>query len=417
MDKFNDSCHYNYTKNNKSYCLTTFGETLLTKILPSEIRDLNVKLPPHFYQFFDILTEFKKFYPQSDSLQTTKDVQEYLQLRDIPGTASKYFSQYEAKTLVRIINKMVRDSAKMVSPKLLDPNFTVLNNNVDNNTVKRAQYKKWSAYIKGKSPEDFVTLKDAWYIRVRNVPEDARENEIVEFFNGFRISHENICFLYSSEGFFTGEAHIKFITESDWKESFQLSMSEFTPARFVEILDSTKEDWNRAYNSQFPENKDNSESGEVQNTIIIERGGILKLSNLPLNFIETDISAMFCGFKLKPDGIKRSIISGKPSGEAFVLFEGVEDAIKAVGLIKDSFIANNKMNLEVRQASNVEYEQFICHNFINSGPSGRERLPAMNYEKRVLSLLATGFPVDFTVEEIQEFFKDYKLSEDSCSIK
>jgi len=86
-------------------------------------------------------------------------------------------------------------------------------------------------------------------------------------------------------------------------------------------------------------------------------------------------------------------------------------------LIKESFIANNKMNLEVRQASNVEYEQFICHNFINSGPSGRERLPAMNYEKRVLSLLATGFPVDFTVEEIQEFFKDYKLSEDSCSIK
>jgi len=294
--------------------------------LPSEIRDLNVKLPPHFYQFFDILTEFKKFYPQSDSLQTTKDVQEYLQLRDIPGTASKYFSQYEAKTLVRIINKMVRDSAKMVSPKLLDPNFTVLNNNVDNNTVKRAQYKKWSAYIRGKSPEDFVTLKDAWYIRVRNVPEDARENEIVEFFNGFRISSENICFLYSSEGFFTGEAHIKFITESDWKESFQLSMSEFIPARFVEVLDSTKEDWNRAYNSQFPENKDNSESGQVQNTIIIERGGILKLSNLPLNFIETDISAMFCGFKLKPDGIKRSIISGKPSGEAFVLFEGVEDA-------------------------------------------------------------------------------------------
>ena len=54
LDKFNDNCHYNYTKNNKSYCLASLGDVLLTKILPVEIKDINVKLPPHFYQFFDI---------------------------------------------------------------------------------------------------------------------------------------------------------------------------------------------------------------------------------------------------------------------------------------------------------------------------------------------------------------------------
>lgn len=32
LDKFNDLCHINYTKNNKSYCITTFGDILLTKI-------------------------------------------------------------------------------------------------------------------------------------------------------------------------------------------------------------------------------------------------------------------------------------------------------------------------------------------------------------------------------------------------
>lgn len=52
-------------------------------------------------------------------------------------------------------------------------------------------------------------------------------------------------------------------------------------------------------------------------------------------------------------------------------------------MTKESFIVNNKLNLEVRAATNVEYEQFILHNFINSGPSGRERLPPLEYEKRV----------------------------------
>lgn len=150
---------------------------------------------------------------------------------------------------------------------------------------------------------------------------------MVNFFHGFRIFNENICFLYSSEGFFAGEAHIKMTTEQDWKEAFQLSMSEFTPGRFVEILDSNEQDWKRAYNSQFP-NNETSVNKNDGNQMCIERG-ILRVNNLPYTFIETDISGIFSGFKLKQDGIKRSIISGKPSGEAFVLFETKEEADKA----------------------------------------------------------------------------------------
>ena len=408
LDKFNDNCHYNYTKNNKSYCVTTFGDLLLTKILPLEIKDMNVKLPPHFYQFFDILTEFKKIYPQTESLKSVKDIQDYLQLRDLPSAGKIYTSQIEAKTLVRIINKMVRDSAKLISPKLLDQQFLIINNTVDNPTIKKAQYKKWSAYIRGKSPEPFKTRKSEFYIRMRNVPDDAREPEIFEFFNGFRIRLENICFLYSNEGFFTGEAHVRLLTDSDWKESFQLSMSEFN-GRFVEVLDSTKEDWSRAHRSQFPESREEGKAREM----VIERGGILKLVGLPLTFIEADISAMFSGFTLKPDGIKRSIISGKPSGEAFVLLDTEEDAQRALEVTQENW---NGRTWDVRVASVTEYEQFMAHNFINSGPTGRERLPALPYEKRVLSLVATGFPCDYTLEEIKEFFKDYKIAENGLTL-
>jgi len=188
---------------------------------------------------------------------------------------------------------MVKDSVKLISPKLLDQAFNIINNATDNNPAKKAQYKKWSAYIRGKAPEEFKQIKiKGHFLRVRNIPDDARENEVANFFHGFRLNNESICFLYSNEGFFTGEAHIKMITEQDWKEAFQLSMSQFIPGKFVEILDSTEQDWKRAYNSQFPEKKEDTITPDV----VIDRG-ILKLNNVPLTFIETDISGIFSGFK------------------------------------------------------------------------------------------------------------------------
>ena len=141
---------------------SNIGQQLLTQILPVEIKDLNVKLPPHFYQFFDILTEFKKVYPQTDSVKSIKNIQDYLQLRDIPVAPEgpkQYPCMHEATNLVRIINKMVKDSVKLISPFNLDQSFKVINNNStveSTNPSKRATYKKWSAYIKGKSPEDFI---------------------------------------------------------------------------------------------------------------------------------------------------------------------------------------------------------------------------------------------------------------------
>ena len=191
------------------------------------------------------------------------------------------------------------------------------------------------------------------------------------------------------------------MSETDWKECFSLHLGVFND-RFVEIIDSTDQDYLRAYNSQFPEKREDRKSE-------LERGGILKLTGVPLIFIEADIKAMFSGFQLKAEGIKRSIISGKPSGEAFVLLETEEEAQRALKLNNEKWAVKP---WTLRQASAAEYEQFMSHNFINSGPSARERLPGLPYEKRKSSLLGTGFPMDYTEEELKEFFKDYKVTED-----
>lgn len=66
---------------------------------------------------------------------------------------------------------MVKDSVKLVSPKLLDQNFNVISNSDEKTVAKKATYKKWSAYIRGKAPEEFrKNAKNGYYLRVRNVP-------------------------------------------------------------------------------------------------------------------------------------------------------------------------------------------------------------------------------------------------------
>ena len=56
---------------NKSFCLVTCGDNVLTQYLPNEVRNLGIKLPSQYFKYFDIRSEFKKFYYQADAVRTS----------------------------------------------------------------------------------------------------------------------------------------------------------------------------------------------------------------------------------------------------------------------------------------------------------------------------------------------------------
>ena len=114
LKSFIETCYFNYSSKNKSFCLVTFGDMLLTKIIPFEIRDLNIKLSPSFFQYFDILYEFKRFYPQTTSIQTIPEMLQYLHLREFP---IPNLCQRETRSMIRIMNKLARDNHHFVAPR------------------------------------------------------------------------------------------------------------------------------------------------------------------------------------------------------------------------------------------------------------------------------------------------------------
>ena len=236
-----DTCFYNYTSKNKSFCLMTFGDLLLTKILPYEIRDLNIKLPQYFFQYFDILYEFKRFYPQTNQVQTISDMLQYLQLREMP---IPNLCQVETKSMIRIMNKLAKDNHHFVAPRLLNQRHEPINKVREIAASRKQTYKRWSAYIRGRSPEPFKNATREYVVRVRGLPYESRELEIIAFFRAIRIVEKNIAFLFNIDGKFTGEVFIRLMNLMDYREALSYHLGEFHK-KVIEVYESTLEDWHK----------------------------------------------------------------------------------------------------------------------------------------------------------------------------
>jgi len=405
LKNFIDTCFFNYTSKNKSFCLVTFGDQLLTKILPLEIRDLNIKLPQYFFQYFDILYEFKRFYPHTENVQTIPDMLLYLQLREFP---IPNLCQRETRSMIRIMNKLARDSHHFVSPRMLNPRHELINKVKEIAASRKQVYKKWSAYIRGRSPEPFKNANREYVIRVRGLPYDSRELEIINFFKNIRIIEKNIAFLYNYDGKFTGEVFIKLMNIMDYKEAMSYHLGEFYK-KVIEVYESGIEDWNKAYESKNPEKRETVYMNREDLINLSNKNGFVHVSGLSPKATEKDIIGFFSNLKVLNKDIKRSIVSGKPSEEAFIVFADDASAEKACKL-SGEYLAG-KM-LKIVKKDKAALEDFLNHNFISHNPFiSRENIPPIPLEKRKTTLIMTGLPQDITREEILMIFRNNNIIE------
>jgi RNA recognition motif-containing protein/inhibitor of KinA sporulation pathway (predicted exonuclease) len=406
IKKFIDSCFYNYTSKNKSFCLVTFGDLLMTKILPYETRDLNIKLPQYFLQYFDILYEFKRFYPQTNHVQTIGDMLHYLQLREMP---IPNLCQVETKSMIRIMNKLARDNHHFVAPRLLNQRHEPINKVREVAGSRKQTYKRWSAYIRGRSPEPFKNPNREYVIRVRGLPYESRELEIISFFKGIRIMEKNIAFLYNLDGKFTGEVFIKLMNIMDYKEALSYHMGDFHH-KIIEVYESNLEDWNKALESKNPEKRDTIFSMNREEILTLtNKNGYIHVTGLSSKVTEKDILGFFSNQNVANQGIKRSIISGKPSDEAYIVLVDEQSADQACKL-SGEFLAGKVLKITKKDKSSLE--DFLSRNFINHNPfMSRENIPPISLEKRKTTLIMTGLPMDITREEILTIFRNFNVIE------
>lgn len=403
LKKFIDSCFYNYASKNRSFCLVTFGDMLLTKILPFETRDLNIKLPQYFLQYFDILYEFRRFYPQTNHVQTIGDMLQYLQLREIP---IPNLCQVETKSMIRIMNKLARDNHHFVAPRLLNQRHEPINKVREVAGSRKQTYKRWSAYIRGRSPEPFKNPTREYVIRVRGLPYESRELEIISFFKGIRIVEKNIAFLYNLDGKFTGEVFIRLMNTMDYREALSYHLGEFHH-KVIEVYESATEDWNKAFDSKNPEKRDTVYMNREEISALTSKNGYVQVSGLSSKATEKDIMGFFSNQHVASKGIKRSIISGKPSDEAYIVFNEEKSADQACKLSGESLAGKV---LKIVQKDKSSLEDFMNRNFISHNPfMSRENIPPIPLDKRKTTLIMTGLPMDITRDEILTIFRNCNI--------
>lgn len=426
IQKFNDFLYLSFTRNNMIFCLVTFGDELLTKILPNEAKENKIKLAYHFHQYFEIKSEFAKF-SNNQNVTSLKNMLLYLGLKEVPAET---VCQNDCKTLVRIINMLTRSNHLFHSPKIINSQYKVITDkesNANKNVVKVPADKqsKYTNYIKFKAPEPYRAPYQKFYLRLRGLPYSAREPEVLEFFRGIRLAADDIQFQYDSDGKFTGECYLRLHNDMDFREAMSYHLGQMG-SRYIEIFESNGAEFEKVRLSQFPEKRENYSSMRMDPSfthnssinsgfhlnspiVLSEDVGIVRMRGLPYSCTEDDIVNFFKGLHIAKNGIKRAVMGGRPSGEAYVVFETRQDAVNALNLNMEKI---GTRFIELFSSSAREFQNHLIKNFMSSTPNySKEQVPALSHDKRKSTLICFGLPFTVTKEQIIEFFTEFQLNE------
>lgn len=425
IQKFNDFLYLSFTRNNMSFCLVTYGDDLLTNILPNEAKENKIKLAYHFHQYFDIKTEFSKF-SNNPNVVTLKNMLLYLGLKEVPADT---VCQNDCKTLVRIINMLTRSNHIFHTPKIINSQYKVISDKEITrpaipSKVPAEKQAKYNNFIKFKAPDPSRPPFQKFYLRLRGLPYSAREPEVMEFFRGIRLTADDIQFQYDSDGKFTGESYVRVHNDMDFKEAISYNLSQMGN-RYIEIFESNGAEFEKVRLSQFPDKREALQAMRMDPTLLqppipvqqihtpqillTEEVGIVRMRGLPYSCTEEDISNFFKGLRIAKNGIKRAVVGGRPSGEAYVVFENRQDAVDALNLNMEKI---GTRFIELFSSSAREFENYLMNNFMNNVPNyAKDQVPSLPYDKRKSTLMCFGLPFTVTREQIIEFFSGFQINE------
>ena len=126
----------------------------------------------------------------------------------------------------------------------------------------------------------------------------------------------------------------------------------------------------KASDSKLPEKRDSVYVHREELANLSPNCAYVHLSGLSSKVTEKDIMGFFAYQRIIPKGIKRAVVSGKPSDEAFIIFVDDQSANQACKLAGE-YLAG-KM-LKITKKDKPSLEDFINRNFISPQPFPIER--------------------------------------------
>lgn len=194
-------------------------------------------------------------------------------------------------------------------------------------------------------------------VRLRGLPFDCAEAEIVDFFHGLDVI--DVLFVHKN-GKFMGEAYC--VLGYPLQIDFALQRNrQNIGRRYVEVFRSRKDEYYKAIaNEVFDAPGGSPRRGAQRARSSDERDlsefkGVLRMRGLPFSADKLDIVTFFKDFAISDDKVHLIANSeGRPAGEAFVEFASPEDSKAAMS--KDRMSLGHRY-IELFPASREELEE------------------------------------------------------------
>eukprot|EP01025_Chloroclados_australasicus_P008929 TRINITY_DN1331_c0_g1_i10.p1 TRINITY_DN1331_c0_g1~~TRINITY_DN1331_c0_g1_i10.p1 ORF type:complete len:672 (-),score=115.69 TRINITY_DN1331_c0_g1_i10:5362-7377(-) len=161
-------------------------------------------------------------------------------------------------------------------------------------------------------------------VRVKSLPFDANQADLLDFFRNYHMKPNGVQLVVRLDGRPTGEAFVDF---ESYEEALRASRDKdrqvFHPKfgeRYVRLILVTRQEMQRVLAERY--------AGE----------GILKMKGLPFQCTFAEVRCFFAGYRIKVGGINFVMhADGRPTGMAFIEFESVHEAIRAMEKDKARF--------------------------------------------------------------------------------
>ncbi|KAK9809304.1 hypothetical protein WJX73_002890 [Symbiochloris irregularis] len=262
--------------------------------------------------------------------------------------------------------------------------------------------------------------------RLRGLPFNATETDIVEFFADFEIKHLHIC---RRAGRATGEAYVEFASRQQSEKALVSKNNHNLQHRYIEIFEVPEADLSAM-----------QRSGSAEAHL---RGWVLRMRGLPYTATAADVLAFFEGLEIARGAagvVFTCTADGRPLGEAYVeltteaaqqealkrhkekmgsryieLFVSSKgDMLQAIQL--HGYYADQPESAVRGTASQQQQQQLMPANEV----AGQQSQPYHRSQGEVRegsdTLRLRGLPFSAGVDEITEFFSGFSLAPRSIHI-
>eukprot|EP00899_Mesostigma_viride_P005866 jgi/Mesvir1/15280/Mv06498-RA.1 len=291
----------------RTACIVASSSCILTHILRPEAAAKGIPLGAHFSSCLDIVDEFRNCFGQTVAHlpRGLNYALAYLQL-----AADEFANACNETTQVAL--RLRENGYKFLVPRPSDE--------VDEASLAAANAAVVMAHTSHTTSSAATNV-----VRLRGLPWQATEKDVVEFFKGLAIPDGNVLLCLNFQGKPTGEAYVKFASVADASAALQKSRSNMGH-RYIEVFSCTSQDMESA--TRLSAAKGGAMTGAYGGRTMGVGGnpdmryqGVVRARGLPYSASVADVSEFFRGYDIVSDGIFMvTSPDGRPTGEVFVEF-------------------------------------------------------------------------------------------------